>query len=114
MKGPEVTGGSTEFRVFQELAGGELLPHLIRTVLLRMSYRSAACVGPEKLSRSHWTLPLRKEEHLMLAFRTVLSPHPPKLSGERLPLCGLCRGWSCKDCDSEPPSNWSKLSSRLD
>lgn len=30
-----------------------------------------------------------------------------------LPLCSLCRGCSCKDWDSEP-SNWSKLSSRLD
>lgn len=29
------------------------------------------------------------------------------------PLCGLYRGGSCTDCDSEQ-SNWSKLSSKLD
>lgn len=30
-----------------------------------------------------------------------------------LPLCALCRGWSCRDWDSEQ-SSWSKLSSRLE
>lgn len=36
-----------------------------------------------------------------------------RVTSDLLPLCALCRGWSCRDWDSEP-SSWSKLSSRLE